>query len=52
MFKKILLCVPIEPLFILSSAASFQCVVELGRQTQGCRPRLDVLNLGLGTLLG
>lgn len=28
----------------------FQYIVEPGRQTHGCNPRLEVLNLGLGTL--
>lgn len=28
---------------------SVQSSVEPGRHTDGCRPRLDVLNLGLGT---
>lgn len=36
----------------MSTPESVQCAVDPGRQTQGCRPRLEVLNLGLGTLLG
>lgn len=39
------LYVPIDLWFV-------QCIVDPGRQTLGCRPRLEVLNLGLGTLVG
>lgn len=31
---------------------SVYCIMDPGRQTEGCRPRLEVLNLGLGTLGG
>lgn len=46
------LCVSTELLFVLSTAESVQCAVDPGRQTLGCRPKLEVLNLGLGTLVG
>lgn len=38
--------------FIMSRSESVQCIVDPGRQTQDCRPALEVLNLGLGTLAG